>query len=330
MSSKLKSPNQGNESNTMDSFQDGGQQNMNSDRSQNDSYPPNLDGPHMNSEINNYSQGAPDQPINSDSFNKMNDSMASSQMPGYGAYNRGNYMSMAEQHGGVGNTGNGDYVHQNNQFNQFNPQTMRPSYPQPTRQPPMSSRMGMNPTGMGMVPQNYPSPQQRFPLSGQSIQQQGGPTPTLNQLLQNAGGGSGQPRYQGSGYGPEFNMNQQKGMEDVPGNPGFNSNPSQSWGGPQHRGMNPYQQPQSYRNQVDIYLSLISVLVTLNVIFPIIICLCTLISTHIQICKGLFVNIEMCCMLKSVCKCVILIADHSYEMCTCSYDWYPSLFEYKR
>ena len=251
MNSKLKSPNHGAESNTMDSFQDGGQQNMNSDRSRND-FLPNFDGHHVNSDMNNFSQGTGEQGLSNDSFGKMNDNMPRSQAPSYNSnFNRGNY-TMADQHGGLPGSEGGDFPPENNQFSQFGQQNMRQIFPQTSRSGPLPGRPGIVGSNMSMMPSNYNSgQQQRHPIGGPGIQQQGGPTPTLNQLLQNANSNQRYP----AGYG-EYGLGQQKGgPADIPSNPSFN-NP-QGWTG--QRGpsnMSPYQQQQhmtgnqSFRNQV--------------------------------------------------------------------------------
>lgn len=147
-------------------------------------------------------------------------------IPGYGGMpfpQRGNYhpehpSSNSLQAGAEGN------IHQSN-FGPFNPQ-MRHGYsgskpipaPGPTPQRPMSPNPNMNPPG------NF-SPhmqQQRF-LSGQSISQPTGPTPTLNQLLQ-----ASNPvhRYQNSYV--DYNMSKQGGDQSqgtMPFNQGWPPRP---------------------------------------------------------------------------------------------------------
>ena len=255
LNSKLKSPKQGNESNTMDSFQDGGQQNMNSEHSHQNDYPPNLDGPHVNSDFNNFSQGAGDQGIGNENFSQMNESLPNAQIQGYNpGFNRGNFgMGDQPQHGGMVGTGagNGDFSSQNSQYNQYGGQNMRPGYQASPRPSTLSGRPVMGSPGMNMPP-NYNAGQQRF-MSGQSISQQGGPTPTLNQLLTNSNTGQ---RFQG-GYGG-YGMDQQKDTGEMTGNPPYNT---QNWG-PQQRGMTPYQHQmgpnQPYRHQVyTIFLHLL-------------------------------------------------------------------------
>nr|CAD7567645.1 unnamed protein product [Timema californicum] len=135
-------------------------------------------------------------------------------------------------------------LHQNHPFSQFNPQSMRHGFP--TSKPMPGSQMvpprpssGQNMNAPGGFPPH--AQQQRF-LSGQSISQPTGPTPTLNQLLQ-----SPNPvhRYQNSCG--DFGM--QKSTE-VSGNIPYN----QSW--PPQRPLTSYspQQVPSYRNQPPVEL----------------------------------------------------------------------------
>jgi len=157
------------------------------------------------------------------------------------------------QHGGANmpnsGGGGGEFPPQNAQYNQYGQQAMRPNYPgnaNVPRGPPMQGRSGMGAGSMGMMPPNYnPSQQHRPFMSGPSIQQQGGPTPTLNQLLQNP---NSSPRYQG-GYS-DYPMNQPKGdTESMSGNQNYG--PQGGWN--QQRPINPYQQhggSQAFRNQV--------------------------------------------------------------------------------
>ncbi len=246
MNSKLKSPNPGADSNTMESFQDGGQQNINLDRNQND-FLSTMEGPHMNSDMNNYSQGSENQGMANDSFGKINENMPSSQHANYNSgFNRGNF-GLGDQHGGLPSSSSSEFPQQNSQFSQFGQQNMRSGYPQTSRSGAMTGRPGMGGGSIGTMPSNYLAGQQRM-MSGPNIQQQSGPTPTLNQLLQTA---NPSQRYQGgggAGYG-DYNMGQQKDMSNTPG---YNSN----WNGAQQQrpAMSPYQQQmsggQQYRNQV--------------------------------------------------------------------------------
>ena len=244
---KLKNANPSSESNTKGSLQDGGpQQNMNLDRTGNesvrgmegsnsDSYPPNSGG-QTNISGDNYG-------------GKMNDNMPGAQMSNFsGGYPRNFNMNDQQQHGAGGvtnSTGAVDYT-QNVQYNQFVQQNTRPNHPTNStmpRGPPMAmhGRPGMGNNSMGMMPPSYTpnissNQQQRPFMSGPTIQQQSGPTPTLNQLLQNPNSSQRYP----SGYG-EYPMNQTKGdPENTGGNQTYG--PQSGWN--QQRPMNPYQQQQ--------------------------------------------------------------------------------------
>ncbi|ELT95419.1 hypothetical protein CAPTEDRAFT_208696 [Capitella teleta] len=256
MSSKLKSSAVGSDSSTIEpGFQDGGAASANLNRDsalqQQRELARRMDAPHMD----NYPPGGPN--VSNDNYGKMGDNMVNSQpMPNY---NGGGFSGRAsnnaaagfDQHGG-GNMPNasGEYSQQSAQYGHYGQGNARPGYganPGMQRPPSMGARgPGMSPN---MVPPNYGSNQQRF-MSGATIQQQGGPTPTLNQLLQNNSPG---PRYQGN-YN-DYNMGGGGGgpggasQKDVGYNPGWN-------GPPQRPGMHPYQQMQqgNYRNQVSTWL----------------------------------------------------------------------------
>ncbi|XP_062619647.1 trithorax group protein osa-like isoform X2 [Saccostrea cucullata] len=199
MNKKLRSPNQVGETNTMDSFQDGGQQNMNSTQGE------FMDGSHMNADMNNY----PPSSIGMEGYGRMNQNVHPSQMQGYSPYNRENF-NPGEQHGGA--TGSSDYMNQNANFQGQYPRQGMPMGMKP------GMRAGMGNPGAPMMPPY----QQR--MSGQSISQQSGPTPTLNQLLQTQSTSSTSQRMQPNNYSDY----PQKGMNDM-------SNPSaysmqQPWG----------------------------------------------------------------------------------------------------
>lgn len=249
---KQKGSKSGSDSNTKRARQDGGtQQNMNSDRTGNEFQ--SMEPPHVNAEINSYPHNSGDHGMSNDTYGKVNDNMPGSQVPNFNSgFTRGAYVN--DQHGGVGNTGS-DFPPQNSQYNQYGQPNMRPGYPPHSnmpRGPAMQPRSAVGGSSMGMVGPGYNSSQPRFPISGPSIQQQGGPTPTLNQLLQNPNPAQ---RYPGA-YG-EYGMNQPKGgpdgMTSSQGYPG-----QQPWGGQPRPGMNPYQQQmqqgnQSFRNPVRFY-----------------------------------------------------------------------------
>ncbi|XP_056014510.1 trithorax group protein osa-like isoform X9 [Ostrea edulis] len=201
MNKKLRSPNQVGETNTMDSFQDGGQQNMNS--TQNDF----MEGSHLNADMNSY----PPSSISMEGYGRMNQNVHPSQMQGYSPYNRENF-NPGDQHGGT--TGSSDYMNQNASFQGQYPRQGMPV----GMKPGMRAGMG-NPGGPMMTPY-----QQR--MSGQSISQQSGPTPTLNQLLQTQSTSSTSQRMQPNNYS-EY---PQKGMNDM-NSSAFNM--QQPWGGHQ-------------------------------------------------------------------------------------------------
>lgn len=244
LNKKLRSPNPLGENNTMDSFQDGGQQNMNSE--QNDFMNP-MDGPHMNADMNSYPPSSREQMMGVDSYSRMNQNMHPSQMSGYNAYNRENFNSGDQQHGGMQMTGSGDFGTQNSPFpGQYTQSSARSSFPSNAKPGMGSIRPGMAPPGGGMIP-GYPQSQRNM-LSGQTISQQGGPTPTLNQLLQNPN--APPTRMPSNNYG-EF---PQKGGMEM-GNPNIPYGMQHGWGGNQRPMGNYPQGPMSmpgtpYRNQV--------------------------------------------------------------------------------
>lgn len=170
-------------------------------------------------------------------FGKGSPDNASQGVPGYGLPfpQRGNYHP--EHPGGISlQPGGENNLHQGN-FGPFNPQ-MRHGYPgskplpgAPGPQRPLSSSPNMAQPG-NFAPHMQ---QQRF-LSGQSISQPTGPTPTLNQLLQ-----SSNPvhRYQNSYV--DYSMPKQ-GSDQSQGNMPYN----QAW---PPRPMGPYASQPGYRPQ---------------------------------------------------------------------------------
>lgn len=217
----------------MESFQDGGQQNMNSEHNE---YPSSLEGSHMNPEMNNFTPGPGDGGMGPDGFSKIPDGMHPNQMQNYTGYNRGSF-GIGDQHGGM-MAANVDYGSQNTQFSgQYSQNPVRQSYPGMPKPSMSPVRPGLMPSGMGLMPGAYNSSQRM-------MSQQSGPTPTLNQLLQTPNSGQ---RFPGS-YG-EYSVGQGKG--DMGG--GSYSVPQQGWNG-NPRSLGPYSQssmPGSpYRNQV--------------------------------------------------------------------------------
>ena len=224
MNKKLRSPVVG-ENNTMESFQDGGQQNMNPE--QNEFVSP-MDGARIKNEMNNYS-GPPREGMMGPESYRMSQGMHPSQMQGYNPYMRENY---EHQHGGMPMSGVMDFPNQNAPFPGQYSQPMRAGHPD------------MMKAG-GQMPAAYNSP--RNMLSGQSISQQSGPTPTLNQLLQNPNAP------QRSQAGPGSYMDPQKGGGESGGpTPPYGMPPN--WSNPRQMGM--YQQnpmgsaSPGFRNQV--------------------------------------------------------------------------------
>ena len=134
-----------------------------------------------------------------------------------------------------------DMPQQHGQFSQFGQQNMRAGFPQMMRNNTMPGRPGMSSGNMGMMPSNFNNPQRM--MSAPNIQQQqGGQTPTLNQLLTNS---NPSQRYQGGGYN-NYDMPQSKGGHDMSNNTGYSS---QTWSGQSQQGSNPYQQQQMQGNQ---------------------------------------------------------------------------------
>ena len=243
MSTKLKTANQGPDGHTMDSFQDGGQKNLSTSRG---NFLPNTDGNHTNPDSNNFNQMPGNQNMSSDSYGKMTENASGPPGSNYNpGFTRGNYGTSDQQHGSINTNSSGDMPQQPGQFSQFSQQNMRPGFPQMMRNSPMPGRSGMPSGNMGIMPTNFNSPQRM--MSGPNIQQQqGGPTPTLNQLLTNS---NTSQRYQGGGYN-NFDISQAKGGHDMSNSTGYNS---QNWSGQSQS--NPYQQQQmqgshSFRNQV--------------------------------------------------------------------------------
>ncbi len=240
MSNKLKNVNQGPDS-TMDSFQDGGQNNQaNRGRS---NFLPNAEGNHINPDSNHFNQMPGNQNLGGDSYGKMSENISVPPSSNYNsAYNRGSYGMSESQHGSMNANSSGDM---SGQYSQYGQQNMRPGFPQGMRNNQIPGRSGVPNNNMGMPSNSYNSPQ-RMMGGGANMQQQGGPTPTLNQLLTNS---STSQRYQTGGYN-NYDMSQSKGGHDM-GNSGYNS---QNWSGQPQQGSNPYHQPmqggQPFRNQV--------------------------------------------------------------------------------
>lgn len=266
MNNKVKSPNQGREAVTMENFQDGdpnpqhNQTNLNSAEQPSGNYGHGLDS---------YSQNTSDSNLRGEDYGgKMNDNLSHSSVSPYGgggyANHRaaaGNYMSEQPQHGGAQMPGNVD-LSSNSQsnavYNQFNPQNMRSGYQQPTKPISMVPGRPPNSGNMAMMQPSYsaPNPAAQQRLLGGPISQHGGPTPTLNQLLQSPNPVQRYQTHQNnySEYSLSHQSGGQKGLPPPPpvsstsdlGSPSSQPYPVQNWGSP--RGMGVYSQ--QYRNQV--------------------------------------------------------------------------------
>jgi len=132
------------------------------------------------------------------------------------------------------NCNNSNNVHQNSVGSQFG--NMR--HPFPNSKPMPGGVRAVGPHLNAQAANFNPHSSQRFPLSGQSISQQMGPTPTLNQLLQ-----SSNPvhRYQNSNY-DYSNQKPNETPHGAPFNHGWNTRP-----------MAPYvNQPGVYRNPIPV------------------------------------------------------------------------------
>lgn len=193
---------------TMDNFQDGGTHQLNARPSAVAGDPAAFaDRQRLGSDFRAYNPNLRDSVMGGEEFRNSPDGMNHVPVPGYGAgyADRGGYM--ASQHGGA-NLPVASEPAQSKLYQHYNQQHMRPGYPQAPRptMSPMAQRPGsMMPCYPPSANGGAPPPPQRF-LSGPSLSQQGGPTPTLNQLLQ-----SPNPlhRYQNS-YGEYNSMHKEQ------------------------------------------------------------------------------------------------------------------------
>lgn len=236
-SKKLKSP-KNLRGNTMDSFQDGGQQNMSNEQGE---YFNQMEGPNMN-DMNNFPPSSREQMMGVDSYGRMNPMMHPGQMQGYNPYNRENF-NPGDQHGGM--TGSSEMVNQNTFQAGYMQPGMKSGHPGNAKSNMMPMRPQMGPGGPG-IPQNYPQGP-RSMMSGQSISQQSGPTPTLNQLLQT-------PNTPGRMHGNEYGGFHQKGGPDIQSQ-GSPYNMQQGWSGNRQPGNFPQGPGTPYRGQVRTILS---------------------------------------------------------------------------
>ena len=218
--------------NSMESFQDGGQQNMKSEQHE---YPA-MDGSRLNPEMNSFPHTSGDSAMGPDNFPKSSDGMHPNAMQNYPGYNRGNY-GIGDQHGGT----MADYNNQNSQFSgQFSQTPVRSPYSGVPKSSMASVRPGMMPPGIGMMPGSYSTSQRMMSTN------QNGPTPTLNQLLQTSSSGQRYPgNYSDFSGTPGKAGEMNSGSSSYPVPHGWNGNP---------RALGPYPQgsiPGSpYRHQV--------------------------------------------------------------------------------
>lgn len=234
---------------TMDSFQDGGTPQPNSrpaSASVESGFPVNMDRSRLNSDFQSFNQSSTS--MVNDDFRNSQENFNHGNISGcdIGFGGRGSYIG--EQHGGQGIPGNTSDMTTNSQPNkmypQYNQQQMRPGYSQPPRNMTMSPQQ--RPSGNQAMGGGYPSSnsqQQRF-LSGPSITQQTGPTPTLNQLLQAP---NSLQRYHNS-----YDYNSNQGMHKNMGDPSGSQyqGPNNSWGNMRGSSGYPSQMASSvYRNQ---------------------------------------------------------------------------------
>lgn len=223
------------------SFQDGGiEQNSNMNNTR---YPRNVDEQRLNSDMNRFFINTSDANMASEDYGKVQES--GNQMSGYGSsvYNRTVYPP--DQHGGPGpnSTDLPPNSSQNHMYSSYNQSPVRPVFNPNAKGINMSSvRSPVSSQNVAIGPQNYPN-NQRF-ASGHNISQQSGPTPTLNQLLQNP---NPVHRYQN-------NFNEFSGSSANKGNQDMNSGnhfAQQQWSGSRNvPGGYPQQMSSSYRNQV--------------------------------------------------------------------------------
>ena len=186
--------------NTMDSFQDGGQINSEQSEFHNSA----MEGSYMHSDMNNYGPNSGEQGMTGDNYARMNDG----HMSQYNSYNRAGYPNADGNMAGSGEYANAGY-----------------SQYQSGGRPGFMQQPGMMPVrpGGGMMPSGYNPNQQRM-MSGPNITQQGGPTPTLNQLLQTP---HSTPRYPQNNYDGYGGTPQKPGSEMSSGNGAYG--PPQSW-----------------------------------------------------------------------------------------------------
>lgn len=223
----------------MDSFQDGGTHQLNNSAVvEKVMYGSSVDRQRMSSDFPNYNQNSRDG--GNEDYRNTPENFNHSSNTGYGGCERrvsgGNYT--ADQHGGQEITATASDATQNKLYAQYSQQQLKTFNPRGLNMGP--------PQRPGMAAMN-PNQGQRI-MSGQTISQQGGPTPTLNLLLQSP---NPSQRYHNSFGDYSNNPSMSKtGMSDL--NPASSQYPpSNSWGN-RTAGPGNYSQPMPatmYRSQ---------------------------------------------------------------------------------
>lgn len=224
----------------MDSFQDGGTHQLNNSAVvEKVMYGSSVDRQRMSSDFPNYNQNSRDG--GNEDYRNTPENFNHSSNTGYGGCERrvsgGNYT--ADQHGGQEITATASDATQNKLYAQYSQQQLKTFNPRGLNMGP--------PQRPGMAAMN-PNQGQRI-MSGQTISQQGGPTPTLNLLLQSP---NPSQRYHNSFGDYSNNPSMSKtGMSDL--NPASSQYPpSNSWGN-RTAGPGNYSQPMPatmYRSQI--------------------------------------------------------------------------------
>ncbi|XP_076373913.1 trithorax group protein osa-like isoform X2 [Tachypleus tridentatus] len=266
VNNKVRSPNKNLENSkkdmTMENFQDGDRPTSANINTENAAFNSNLERSRISSEFQTYNQSIRESMLPSDEYRNsqanVHHTSVSNYVRGYVDRTSGSYPQ--EQHGGtIGDDGNLNSQH-NNFISQFDQQS-RVGLSQSSRMMNYGSlhpsRLVSSASAMGGYPSGTSSQQNRFlPSSDQNVGQQGGQTPTLNQLLQvpnsihhyqNNYGDSGSNQEVPKGVGELSNSTSQ-----YPGVGNSNNSPTNpSWNSSQN--VNPYQQMSNsfhnYRNQ---------------------------------------------------------------------------------
>ncbi|XP_022239440.1 trithorax group protein osa-like isoform X3 [Limulus polyphemus] len=273
VNNKVRSPNKNPENSKkdmiMENFQHGGRSTSANISAEHAAFNANLERPRINSEFQTYNQTTRESVLPSDEYRNPQDNVhhgsVSNYVRGYVDRTGGSYPQ--EQHGGTIGSGSSDDGNLNSQLNHNNfisqlNQQSRVGFSHSSRMMNFGSlhpsRLVSSASAMGGYPSSASSQQNRFlSSSDQNVGQQGGPTPTLNQLLQVP---NSIHHYQNN-YG-DFGRNQEvsKGVGELanitsqyPGVGNSNNSPiiNPSWNNLQN--VNPYQQTSNsfhnYRNQ---------------------------------------------------------------------------------